>query len=338
MPIATAQFTITDLNDIEVEDLKFNFTNIVGCSVVGNVVTKTGVDGWNSGFSNSYKFNNGDSLEFKVMSGIQMMIGFSNYEAGLAYNTIKYAWYVDTSKDVIYESGVIKKSFDRLTVTIYCIKINENKIWYYRDGLLEYTSDVIPTLPLILDASMYANGSSVALVHGVDGSSGAVIASLTAKYASVKSSVDGITTTVATNTDTINKTSGDLNLFKTTVASQFNQTSDSIQISLSKSVAAQKGVDANKADILKIGTYVKIVADETDPTLIHVILGDDANKLVLDICNNKLAFKIQGNEVAYMSDNKLYVTEAEILNNIKLGGFAIIPRTSGNLSFKYIGK
>lgn len=41
-------------------------------------------------------------------------------------------------------------------------------------------------------------------------------------------------------------------------------------------------------------------------------------------------------EVAYMTDNKLYITDGEFLNSLQLGNFAFYPRSSGNLSFKKI--
>jgi len=42
-------------------------------------------------------------------------------------------------------------------------------------------------------------------------------------------------------------------------------------------------------------------------------------------------------EVAYLSDNKLFVTQAEILTRLKIGKFAYEPQTNGNLSMIYTG-
>ena len=38
-----------------------------------------------------------------------------------------------------------------------------------------------------------------------------------------------------------------------------------------------------------------------------------------------------------LNDPKLYVTDAEILDRLQLGKFAFIPRSNGNLSFRYLG-
>jgi hypothetical protein len=55
------------------------------------------------------------------------------------------------------------------------------------------------------------------------------------------------------------------------------------------------------------------------------------------LSEQKLSFYQGTKEVAYFSNNKLHVTDAEILDKLQLGKFAFIPRTNGNLSFRYIG-
>ena len=67
-----------------------------------------------------------------------------------------------------------------------------------------------------------------------------------------------------------------------------------------------------------------------------IILGEVNNNLMLKISNDKISFLQNGIEVAYMTDNKLYITDGEFLNSLQLGNFAFYPRTSGNLSFKKI--
>lgn len=42
-------------------------------------------------------------------------------------------------------------------------------------------------------------------------------------------------------------------------------------------------------------------------------------------------------EVAYISDSKLYITQAEILTDLQLGKFAYTPRNNGNLSLLWKG-
>lgn len=60
-------------------------------------------------------------------------------------------------------------------------------------------------------------------------------------------------------------------------------------------------------------------------------------QLSMLLSEQKLSFYQGADEVAYFSNNKLYVTDAEILDRLQLGKFAFIPRSNGNLSFRYLG-
>ena len=62
-----------------------------------------------------------------------------------------------------------------------------------------------------------------------------------------------------------------------------------------------------------------------------------AQQLSMLLSEQKLSFYQGETEVAYFSNNKLYVTDAEILERLQLGKFAFVPRSNGNLSFRYLG-
>lgn len=67
-----------------------------------------------------------------------------------------------------------------------------------------------------------------------------------------------------------------------------------------------------------------------------ILLGEVGNELELKISNDRISFMQSGAEVAYFSNNKLYVTDGEYTNSLQLGAFAFIPRANGNLSFKKV--
>lgn len=69
-----------------------------------------------------------------------------------------------------------------------------------------------------------------------------------------------------------------------------------------------------------------------------IVLGEIGNELKLRIQNDRISFTQAGVEVAYMSNNKLYITDANILSSLQLGNFAFTPRANGNLSFNKIGE
>jgi len=98
---------------------------------------------------------------------------------------------------------------------------------------------------------------------------------------------------------------------------QFNQFSADIE-------AVATGADAEFEEIRK---YIRFVDGQ-------ILLGEVGNELELQIANDRISFMQDGAEVAYFSNRKLYVTDAEILHSLQLGNFAFMPRANGNLSFK----
>lgn len=67
-----------------------------------------------------------------------------------------------------------------------------------------------------------------------------------------------------------------------------------------------------------------------------ITLGEVGNPISLEIRNNRIAFMSGDDEVAYISDKVLYITDATFLNSINIGNWAFLPRESGNLSFKKV--
>lgn len=68
-----------------------------------------------------------------------------------------------------------------------------------------------------------------------------------------------------------------------------------------------------------------------------LVIGKTGNPFTFRVVNDRLAFYMNDTEVAYLSNNKLYVTQAEILSKLIIGHFAFEPQTNGNLSLIYNG-
>ncbi|MCW6662781.1 hypothetical protein NHG23_02630 [Aerococcaceae bacterium NML190073] len=69
-------------------------------------------------------------------------------------------------------------------------------------------------------------------------------------------------------------------------------------------------------------------------------LGRVGNAFTAELSNVELAFKENGQKIAYISNNSLVITNTEIRNKLSLGNeargwFDFIPRTNGNLSIKW---
>lgn len=68
-----------------------------------------------------------------------------------------------------------------------------------------------------------------------------------------------------------------------------------------------------------------------------LVIGKTGNPFTFRVVNDRLAFYMNDSEVAYLSNNKLYVTHAEILSRLIIGKFAFEPQSNGNLSLIYNG-
>lgn len=147
------------------------------------------------------------------------------------------------------------------------------------------------------------------------------------------------TTQIIQNQDTILMealkdyvTTGDFETFKTTISTQFEQTTEGFNFNFNNITQQLNDLNGNTQEqFTEISKYIRFEDG-------NIILGEANNKLTLKIQNNKIAF-IQGetDEVAVFSDNKLTVTDGDFTNSLQIGNFAWKPRTNNNLSLVYIG-
>ncbi len=112
------------------------------------------------------------------------------------------------------------------------------------------------------------------------------------------------------------------------VSTQVTQTAEDVEIRFNEFSQDMDAVVAGQdAQFQEISKYIRFIDG-------NIVLGEEGNTLTLQIANNKISFLDAGAEVAYFSNNKLYVTDGEFLHSLQLGNFAFIPRSNGNLSFK----
>ena len=142
---------------------------------------------------------------------------------------------------------------------------------------------------------------------------------------------------------------------KATLTSLIQQTSEEIRLEVSESYATSSEVTSlvetsltQLADSFEFTfSTLQATVDENDAEartqfeLIekyirfedgNIILGEIGNELVLHIENDRISFLDDGAEVAYLSNKRLYVTDAHFLHSLRVGAFAWVPRANGNLS------
>ena len=125
-------------------------------------------------------------------------------------------------------------------------------------------------------------------------------------------------------------TKGDAAQLVSNMATEFVQTKNEFNFTFTQftnDINAAIG-DANQ-QLLEIVKYIRFENGD-------IVLGEVGNELILKIQHDKISFTQGGIEVAYFSNRKLYVTDGEYINSLKVGKYSFFPRANGNLSFKKV--
>lgn len=114
------------------------------------------------------------------------------------------------------------------------------------------------------------------------------------------------------------------------ISTEYQQTKNSFEFKFKQFMQdladVANGTDAKFTDISK---YIRFIDG-------NIELGQVGDPILCRIKNNRFSFLENNVEIAYIADRKLYITDGEFINSLKIGNFAFIPRKNGNLSFKKV--
>lgn len=165
--------------------------------------------------------------------------------------------------------------------------------------------------------------------------------------ANITTTSDRITSTVSANTTRIETL--DQSLVDVT-----NNTAESLRISeenttqITNLVQQASGFEMNFTTITNTITELndQFYADK-DERISYIRFEDgkiylgkqaeaDEDDFQMVISNEKISFLQNGVEVAYLSNNKLYITDAQITGSLRIGNYLIQQRTNGNLGIRWV--
>lgn len=113
----------------------------------------------------------------------------------------------------------------------------------------------------------------------------------------------------------------------TNYSSEVNQQFDNITTTFSAVTTDIDNLGNELQNALdEISTYIRFSIDGIE-------LGEIGNPIKLFIENDRIVFTQNDVEVAYIDNNRLYITDGQFLGSLRLGAFAFLPRDNGNLSF-----
>lgn len=120
-----------------------------------------------------------------------------------------------------------------------------------------------------------------------------------------------------------------LNEYKQQMESSIQQTNSSITTTISELNQVSSKIDGLEQTSENVNSYMKFSTDGLE-------LGKSDSQFKTNITNDRMSFTQNGNEVAYFSNNKMYVTDGEFTNSLHIGKFAFVPRANGSLDFKKV--
>ena len=70
-----------------------------------------------------------------------------------------------------------------------------------------------------------------------------------------------------------------------------------------------------------------------------LMIGDMSDEAAyrMQLTSNRLEFKAGNAIAAYVSNEQLYINNAQVLSTLRIGGFAWLPRENGHMSLQYVG-
>lgn len=128
----------------------------------------------------------------------------------------------------------------------------------------------------------------------------------------------------------INDLNTDLQQYKETVSSQITQTNNTVEIKFSNvKDLIDQATDTENEHYEELHEYIRFSGSK-------ITLGKTDSPFSTELDNTKLSFMENGTEIAYISNNKMYITDAVVSHGIKIGKFAFIPRDNDSLSFRKV--
>ena len=141
------------------------------------------------------------------------------------------------------------------------------------------------------------------------------VSSIKATTDSIETTVRGLSEDVDANADSLKELSTSFTQTKSEFEMQFTETNtslDSLNQNVEELTASIRFVDGN------------------------IVLSRSSSDIALTIKSDRISFTLGGNEVAYISNNRLYITDGEFLQYLYIGKFAFTPNDNGNLSFRKV--
>ena len=123
----------------------------------------------------------------------------------------------------------------------------------------------------------------------------------------------------------------DVDRMLSSVSTTLKQDKESVQILFNQlSAQMSESGQATDAQFDEISKYIRFIDG-------NVEIGNSTSPIQLQVMNDRISFRQAGEEVAWFSNNTLFVTDGNFVKSLRVGKFAFVPRANGSLDFKKVG-
>ena len=119
-----------------------------------------------------------------------------------------------------------------------------------------------------------------------------------------------------------------------TPITMFEQTTDALGESVTD-VQTQVGATADRLDEEIDARKQYMQFDPNNGLTIGDLTNTDAYSVQLT--STMMQFRAGNTVAAYVSNDRLYINNAEVVNTLRIGNFAFLPRDNGHMSLQYVG-
>ncbi len=141
------------------------WTNLLNTTATGSTVQKTaGCSGCSdAGATSTQKLTQDGFVEFRAVPGARLYAGLGSnvtLNTDPAFIDFAFSFWADGGWDV-RERNAYRTEGRFVAGDLFRVALVAGKVKYYKNGLLVYASEAIPTLPLVLDTTLIDGGGSV---------------------------------------------------------------------------------------------------------------------------------------------------------------------------------
>ena len=218
------------------------------------------------------------------------------------YNTTKSTVDSNTTKIGSLETNYNKVSGDLESVTSKQSAMEQN--------LEGFKTTVSETYVSNTNFSRAEEGINNNITSSVEDAKGEILNNITNNYVD-KDTYAQFTSSVSSSFE---QTTSDMEMKFTTVSEGFAQVNDSLE--------SYKDT---------VSTNIRFSEDGVE-------IGKTNSPFGVSISNKKMSFTENNTEIAYISNQEMLITDANVTNSLKIGHYKFIPRNNGNLSLIWVNE